>query len=161
MRATATQVSRMVPSPKLKQFNETISKKVELSKETFQEFKAGLLRMQDQLQNLQSGKEELVQTRGKKNKQFEQNVKDYVQTELKGRKEQEKKVNTYLEDKNFILSQELQKDNKVKEEELGKFTEWANSKLVGIKGEVENQFVERQRYQENMMNSLGENIINI
>lgn len=88
-------------------------------------------------------------------------MKDYVQTELKGRKEQEKKVNTYLEDKNFILSQELQKDRKVKEEELAKFTEWANSKLDGIKGEVENQFLERQRYQENMMNSLGENIINI
>ncbi len=49
----------------------------------------------------------------------------------------------------------------MKEEELGKFTEWAEGKLAGIKGEVENQLAERQRYQENMMNSLGENIINI
>ncbi len=72
---------------KLKQFNESISQKVQVSQETFREFKAGLLRMQDQLQSLQSAKEELVQSRGRKNKQFEQNVKDYVQTELKGRRE--------------------------------------------------------------------------
>ena len=89
--------------------------------------------MQDELQKMQEVKEELVVSKGKKHKQCENNVKDYVNQEVKNRKEQDKKINIYLEDKNYILTQELLKDKKVKEEQLNKFTDWANLKLNAIK----------------------------